>query len=94
MDCTCNVREDAKQARRPEYEYAHEPFCQGATISKGEVVELIENGSGSIIEDYLLLLADNFTHEEVKQQAVNSAVESVSCFLGLGSCWGGSCNHA
>ncbi len=84
MTCTC----DAQEGTLP-----HEDFCEEAPITKREVVEMIENGSGSIIDDYLFWIEEDCPSEEAKEAAVNSAIESVSCFLELGSCRGGGCKH-
>lgn len=78
MTCTCNVN------------IIHEEWCEEAPITKGAVIEMLRNGSGFIIDDYLLLIEAGITPDQTKECAVGEAVDSAECFLGL---HGGACKH-
>lgn len=74
----------------------HDDTCPDATmkITKGDLVALINNAAAAAIDDYVLGLAEEESPADAKEGALDSAEEQSICYVGIGSCGRGWCDHS
>lgn len=73
----------------------HAEWCSKAsvTMTKKEFVDGAEGGVRAAIESYEFMLDYGDSKEGALEIVINEAIESASCFMGIGSCGGGGCKH-
>ncbi len=77
-----------------EEEEEHGDGCEESTITKREVMEMLENYQGKEIDTYLFWLKeDGISREDAKEMASGFTLECFTCALEIGSCHGGGCMH-
>ena len=75
----------------------HGDFCPESplTITKAGFVTAADGGARAAIEAYLWMVREEgATHEEALEQALAETEEAAVCFVGIGSCGRGWCEHS